>query len=274
MLSVKTKSVRWKAKQIFRLVLSHASCACLIALCCVAACGSDAAARRARSRFRALVFTKTTGFRHDSIPAGVARDPAARPRHRFSVDTTARRRAGSPARTCARYDVVIFLSTTGTPIKRRSQQRALRGLHPPRRRLRRRPRRVGHARRLALVRAPRRRALQAPRPRHRRAATVHVDDRDDRRDPRPPGPVGTHRRVVRVPLGPAARARARAPRRGASARLVPPLRWRPLGVHRDGTYQGVLRRAALRRPPARGDRDGRRPREVRLCAVSVSRARA
>ena len=43
----------------------------------------------AEARFRVLVFTKTTGFRHDSIPAGVAaikrlgRPPA------FSVDTTA-----------------------------------------------------------------------------------------------------------------------------------------------------------------------------------------
>ena len=58
-------------------------------------------------------------------------------------------------------------------------------------------------------------------------------------------------------------------RRVASAGLVPPLRWRPLGVHRDGTYQGVLRRAALRPAPARSDRDGRRPREVRLCAVGL-----
>ena len=36
-----------------------------------------------------------------------------------------------------------------------------------------------------------------------------------------------------------------APRRDASARVVPPLRWRPLGVHRDGSYEGVLRRASL-----------------------------
>ena len=56
----------------------------------------------------------------------------------------------------------------------------------------------------------------------------------------------------------------------ASARLVPPLRWRPLGVHRDGSYEGVLRRAPLPRPPAGCDRDGRGPREVRLCALDAS----
>ena len=65
--------------------------------------------------------------------------------HRFSVDTTA-----DPARftraNLARYDVVVFISTTGTPIAKRSQQRAFEALHPARRRVRRRSRRVRHAR--------------------------------------------------------------------------------------------------------------------------------
>jgi type 1 glutamine amidotransferase len=117
MLSVKTKSVRWKAKQI---ILALA-----IALC--SACGGDGASARNESKpFRALVFTKTTGFRHDSIPDGVAAIRRLGRDHGFSVDTTADA-ARFTADALERYDVVIFLSTTGTPIKRRAQRRALEG---------------------------------------------------------------------------------------------------------------------------------------------------
>ncbi len=92
----------------------------------LAACGSEARAPDAEPSFRALVFTKTTGFRHDSIPAGVAAIERLGRRHRFSVDTTANAGRFS-ARQLARYDVVVFLSTTGTPLRRGSQRRALEG---------------------------------------------------------------------------------------------------------------------------------------------------
>jgi type 1 glutamine amidotransferase len=111
MLCVKTKSVCWKAKQIYRPFLF------VIALVLCAACGQKGPAAKAGPKpFRALVFTKTTGYRHDSIPSGVAAIKRLAAHHSFSVDTTAD--AGRfTTRALARYDVVVFLSTTGTPIK-------------------------------------------------------------------------------------------------------------------------------------------------------------
>jgi len=69
-------------------------------------------AERAQPRFTVLVFSKTTAFRHDSIPQGIAaiRDLAAD--HDFAVDSTedAARFTDAELR---RYRVVVFLSTTG-----------------------------------------------------------------------------------------------------------------------------------------------------------------
>jgi type 1 glutamine amidotransferase len=119
MLSVKTKSVCWKAKQISRLV------PLLLAVTLSLACGESSGSAPEPKPFRALVFTKTTGFRHDSIPAGVTAIKRLASRHGFRVDTT-----NDPARFTAasleRYAVVIFLQTTGTPIKRDAQRAALR----------------------------------------------------------------------------------------------------------------------------------------------------
>jgi type 1 glutamine amidotransferase len=120
MLLVKTKSVCWKAKQIFRLV------PVLLALAVSTSCGNGTAARVETKPFRALVFTKTTGFRHDSIPDGVRAIRRLGRDHGFSVDTTADAARFTPG-ALARYDVVIFLSTTGTPIKRGAQRRAFEG---------------------------------------------------------------------------------------------------------------------------------------------------
>jgi type 1 glutamine amidotransferase len=114
--SVKIKCVSWKAKQTV--------CIGLIVL--LAGCGGNtdgASADRGPERFRALVFTKTTGFRHDSIPQGVAAIRRLGRSHAFDVVTTAN--AGRfTHRNLARYDVVIFLQTTGTPIRSRAQRSA------------------------------------------------------------------------------------------------------------------------------------------------------
>jgi type 1 glutamine amidotransferase len=88
-----------------------------------AACGGSAATGPAQKPFRALVFTKTTGFRHTSIDEGARAIRTLGRDHRFLVDTTDDARRFTRAN-LARYDVVVFLSTTGTPIARRSQQRA------------------------------------------------------------------------------------------------------------------------------------------------------
>jgi cytochrome c len=70
------------------------------------------AAEIAKSRFSVLVFSKTTGFRHDSIPNGIAAIDALGTEHGFTVDSTedaARFADGA----LARYQVVVFLNTTG-----------------------------------------------------------------------------------------------------------------------------------------------------------------
>src|SRR4051812_12234002 len=92
-----------------------------LALALTALCSCAGAA--APKGYRVLVFTKTTGFRHTSIDEGARAIEALSRAHRFSVDTTGD--AGRFTRSnLARYDVVVFLSTTGTPVARRSQQRA------------------------------------------------------------------------------------------------------------------------------------------------------
>jgi type 1 glutamine amidotransferase len=74
---------------------------------------------------RVLVFSKTTGFRHDSIPAGVATIRQLGRQNGFQVDHT-EDAARFTRRRLARYDAVIFLSTTGEPLGRTAQKRALR----------------------------------------------------------------------------------------------------------------------------------------------------
>src|SRR5437868_11145440 len=45
------------------------------------------AAESADPRFTVLVFSKTTGFRHDSIPQGIAAIEVVGAEHRFAVDS-------------------------------------------------------------------------------------------------------------------------------------------------------------------------------------------
>jgi cytochrome c len=70
------------------------------------------AAESGDPRFTVLVFSKTTGFRHDSIPQGIAAIEALGAEHGFAVDGTEDAAQFSDA-VLARYKVVIFLSTTG-----------------------------------------------------------------------------------------------------------------------------------------------------------------
>lgn len=59
-----------------------------------------------------LVFTRTMGFRHSSIPAGILALEALGASHGFSVAATEDPRAFSDA-TLAHYAAVVFLNTTG-----------------------------------------------------------------------------------------------------------------------------------------------------------------
>ena len=64
-------------------------------------------------QFRALVISKTKGFRHQSIPEGVAAIKKLGEKHRFQVYAT--EDAGQVNdKNLERYDVIILMSTTGT----------------------------------------------------------------------------------------------------------------------------------------------------------------
>jgi type 1 glutamine amidotransferase len=70
-----------------------------------------------------LVFSKTTGFRHDSIEPGIEAIRRLGQQHEFTVDATEEASAFNP-KALQRYAAVIFLSTTGDVLNRK-QQRAL-----------------------------------------------------------------------------------------------------------------------------------------------------
>ncbi|MDA0159025.1 ThuA domain-containing protein [Solirubrobacter ginsenosidimutans] len=67
------------------------------------------------ARFRALVFSKTTGFRHDAIPTGNALIATLGQQKNFQVDQTEDASLFTDA-VLSHYDVVIFNSTTGDPL--------------------------------------------------------------------------------------------------------------------------------------------------------------
>ena len=79
---------------------------------CLAGAASGAAGTGQRNGFTALVFSKTAGFRHGSIPNAVAAMRRLARENDFTVDATEDARAFTPA-TLGRYDAVVFLLTTG-----------------------------------------------------------------------------------------------------------------------------------------------------------------
>lgn len=94
-----------------------------IALCLLLLAGMSAApgwAAKASARFDVLVFSKTAGYRHDSIPDGIAAIQALGRQHRFSVDAT-EDAARFTDRGLARYEAVVFLSTTGDVLNEQQQ---------------------------------------------------------------------------------------------------------------------------------------------------------
>lgn len=65
------------------------------------------------AEWRVLVFSRTTGFRHDSIPAGIAAVQALGAEAGFAVDASEDPAVFTPANLAA-YDAVVWLNTTGT----------------------------------------------------------------------------------------------------------------------------------------------------------------
>ncbi len=77
-----------------------------------AAPAAPAAAAAPGDAFKALIFSKTAGFRHGSIPSGIAAIEALGEANNFEVDAT-EDSAAFTEENLAQYDVVIWLSTTG-----------------------------------------------------------------------------------------------------------------------------------------------------------------
>jgi cytochrome c len=73
---------------------------------------TSAAAQPTKPSFAVLVFSKTTGFRHDSIPDGIAAIRALGNEHGFTVEATEDAGRFTDA-TLGQFNVVVFLNTTG-----------------------------------------------------------------------------------------------------------------------------------------------------------------
>jgi type 1 glutamine amidotransferase len=82
---------------------------CLIAIVMVA---FPAVSRAEEPRFTLLIFSKTAGYRHASIPAGIDAIRRLGQTHGFSVQATESSELFNDE-TLARYQVVAFLNTTG-----------------------------------------------------------------------------------------------------------------------------------------------------------------
>ncbi|MFL6259633.1 MAG: ThuA domain-containing protein [Thermoanaerobaculia bacterium] len=83
----------------------------LVALALALGASQEDTAAAAR-KLRVLVFTKTTGFRHDSIPDGIALVQSLGAANGFRVDATEDAAVFNPQGLKA-YRAVIFLNTTG-----------------------------------------------------------------------------------------------------------------------------------------------------------------
>ena len=84
----------------------------LVASIALAAASAPPAHAQEEPRFRALLFTKTAAFRHDSIPAGITAIQELAAANDFAVDHTEDSTQFNDAN-LAQYDVVIWLNTTG-----------------------------------------------------------------------------------------------------------------------------------------------------------------
>ena len=182
------------------------------------------------------VFSKTTGFRHDSIDEGIAAIRAMGRANEFQVDATEDAGVFRDS-VLARYDTVVFLSTTGDPLNNIQQaafERYIRagggftGVHAA----------AdteydwnwyGH-----LVGG-----YFLSHPPGTPTATVDVEDEDEPLHRPAAGPLGAHGRVVQLPLAGLRRTR-RAGRRLQPARGRCP---RPASRRRED-----LRRARRQRP--------------------------
>jgi type 1 glutamine amidotransferase len=79
--------------------------------------------RVAAASFKVLVFSRTTGFRHDSIPAGIAAIQQLGRQNNFTVVATEDDTQFTDAN-LAQYAAVVFLSATGDPVGTQAEKDA------------------------------------------------------------------------------------------------------------------------------------------------------
>ena len=77
-------------------------------------------------RFSVLVFSRTTGFRHTSIPQGIGAVEKLGQLHQFSVDATEDPALFTPEN-LVKYDAVIFMNTNGIDVLGPEQKTAFEG---------------------------------------------------------------------------------------------------------------------------------------------------
>ena len=78
---------------------------------------------------KVLVFSKTMGFKHNSIPAGIAAIEKLGAENNFVVDTT-KNAALFTDENLKEYSAIIFLSTTGNVLDNRQEAAFERYIHP------------------------------------------------------------------------------------------------------------------------------------------------
>lgn len=117
---VSTETIRplWQTRRMMPRILLRAL---VLAMCCVVSAAAIAAAPPSR----VLIFSKTAGFRHDSIPVAVTALREIARRQSLDADTSEDASVFAPVR-LQRYRAVIFVNTTGD-ILDPEQQRALEG---------------------------------------------------------------------------------------------------------------------------------------------------
>jgi cytochrome c len=118
-------AVKSRLRRIARLgrPLAALTVAAAVTASMVSAAGAAAAQEEADPAFKALVFSKTTGFRHDSIPEGIAAIQKLGQENNFTVDATEDSSVFTDEN-LAQYNVVVFLSTTGDPLGTQAEKDA------------------------------------------------------------------------------------------------------------------------------------------------------
>ncbi len=98
----------------------------LISIVGMIAPSSGAADAQRPERFRILLFTKTAGFFHPSIPTAIEAIEELGEKNGFAVDATTDAAAFTP-NNLAQYSALVFVSTTGNVLPEASQRAALEG---------------------------------------------------------------------------------------------------------------------------------------------------